>query len=69
MAVYIEESLCKGCGLCVHFCKKGVLRMSGKRNLKGYTVVEVCAADKCKPCKLCEANCPDFAVYVEAGKG
>jgi len=27
--------------------------------------VEVFAPEKCKPCKLCEMNCPDFAVYVE----
>ena len=68
MPVYIEEKLCKGCGLCVHFCKRGVLKMSSKRNVKGYNVVEVFAADRCKPCKLCEMNCPDFAVFVEVKK-
>ena len=55
--------------LCIHFCKKGVLKISDKRNVKGYNVVEVFAPGKCKPCKLCEMNCPDFAVYVEAEKG
>ena len=68
MAVYVEERLCKGCGLCVHFCKRGVLKMSGRRNLKGYNVAEVFVAEKCKPCKLCEMNCPDFAIYVNLVK-
>ena len=66
MVVYIEERFCKGCGLCVHFCRRDVLRMSERRNVKGYNVVEVFQPDKCKPCKLCEINCPDLAIYVES---
>jgi 2-oxoglutarate ferredoxin oxidoreductase subunit delta len=68
MAVYIEERLCKGCGLCVYFCKHDVLKMSDRRNAKGYNVVEIFAPERCTACKLCEINCPDFAVYVEAEK-
>lgn len=40
--------------------------MSDQRNPKGYNVVEVANPEKCKPCKLCEINCPDFAIYVES---
>ncbi len=40
--------------------------MSERRNVKGYNVVEVFQPDKCKPCKLCEINCPDLAIYVES---
>jgi 2-oxoglutarate ferredoxin oxidoreductase subunit delta len=65
MAIYIEERLCKGCGVCIHFCKQGVLKLSDKHNLKGYNVVEVVDLGKCKTCKLCEMNCPDLALYVE----
>ena len=68
MAVNIDEKLCKGCGLCVHFCERNVLRMSERRNAKGYQVAEVANANQCKPCKLCEMNCPDFAIFVEAKK-
>jgi 2-oxoglutarate ferredoxin oxidoreductase subunit delta len=66
MTVYIEERLCKSCGLCVHFCRRGVLKISDRRNLKGYQVAEVAHPEKCKPCKLCESNCPDFAIYVQS---
>jgi NAD-dependent dihydropyrimidine dehydrogenase PreA subunit len=40
--------------------------MSDRRNVKGYNVVEVAQPEKCKPCKLCEINCPDFVIYVES---
>jgi 2-oxoglutarate ferredoxin oxidoreductase subunit delta len=69
MFVYIEERLCKGCGLCVHFCPRGVLGMSERRNEKGYNVVEVIHPEQCKPCKLCEMNCPDFALCVVKEEG
>ncbi len=65
MAVYIEERLCKGCGLCVFFCKLNVLKMSERRNAKGYNVVEAVLPEKSTGCKLCEINCPDFSLYVE----
>jgi 2-oxoglutarate ferredoxin oxidoreductase subunit delta len=65
MAVYIDEKLCKGCGLCVYFCPKEVLKMSDRRNEKGYNLVEMVNPEDCNACKLCEINCPDFAIYVE----
>lgn len=68
MAVYIEERLCKGCGLCVRFCKRNVLKMSDRRNAKGYNVVGALMPEKCTACRLCEINCPDFALYIEAEK-
>jgi len=64
MAVYVEERLCKGCALCVHFCPKDVLNLSEKRNEKGYNIVEVGYPEKCTYCELCEMNCPDFALFV-----
>ena len=67
MAVYIDERVCKGCGLCVHFCPKGVLAMSERLNEKGYNVVEVVYPENCNTCDLCEINCPDLAIYVTKG--
>jgi 2-oxoglutarate ferredoxin oxidoreductase subunit delta len=65
MAIYLDEKMCKGCGLCIYYCPKNVLRMSDRRNEKGYNVVEVCNLENCNACKMCEINCPDFVIYVE----
>lgn len=64
MPVYIDEEVCKGCGLCVHYCPQGVFRMSDRRNKKGYDVAEPAAQEKCKVCHTCEISCPDLALCV-----
>ena len=64
MTVYIDEKICKGCGLCVYYCKNGVLEMSDRRNQKGFNVAAVCRPEECKTCMTCEINCPDFSICV-----
>ena len=40
--VTINENLCKGCGLCVRACPKGIIELSkAKINAKGYHPAEV----------------------------
>jgi 2-oxoglutarate ferredoxin oxidoreductase subunit delta len=62
MAVWIAEKICKGCGICVYQCSKGVLRISDHRNSKGTNVVEAVNEEKCIACGTCEINCPDLAI-------
>jgi 2-oxoglutarate ferredoxin oxidoreductase subunit delta len=57
---------CKGCSFCVEYCPRDVLRISKKFNKKGYHYPEVIAAGLCVDCNLCEAICPEFAVYSDA---
>lgn len=57
--VKVEERLCKGCGICVHFCPAKILELTAVGKIK---VVE---GDKCLGCKACEHRCPDFAISVE----
>lgn len=64
MNIYIDENLCKGCGLCVHFCPRDVLRISNRHNHKGYIVVEIVDSTQCVGCQLCEICCPDIAIFV-----
>jgi 2-oxoglutarate ferredoxin oxidoreductase subunit delta len=56
--IQIRVSWCKGCGLCVDYCNRGVLEMED-------TLPRVVDAAKCSRCLLCEAICPDFAITVE----
>ena len=64
--VTIHEDVCKGCGLCVHACPKGVLAMSkDKLNQKGYNPAEVADAEACIGCAMCAVMCPDVAIKVE----
>jgi 2-oxoglutarate ferredoxin oxidoreductase subunit delta len=61
-AVIIDDR-CKGCGFCVAYCPRGVLRLSARFNKKGYHPPEVVDAEKCVNCHFCEVLCPDFAIY------
>ena len=55
--IKIRMSWCKGCGLCVDYCKPEVIAMDG-------AVPHVIAAEKCTRCLQCEAICPDFAIEI-----
>ncbi len=58
----INREWCKGCGICIHFCPKNVLRADGEN--KAFTV----RPEECICCKLCELRCPDLAIEVIAEK-
>ncbi len=53
----IIEDMCKGCGICVEFCPKKVLKMNGDK-------VEIDDIEKCIKCGFCELRCPDYAIYL-----
>jgi 2-oxoglutarate ferredoxin oxidoreductase subunit delta len=55
--IEVKLSWCKGCGLCVAYCNRGVLEMKG-------ILPAVLHAEKCSRCLQCEAICPDFAIQV-----
>jgi 2-oxoglutarate ferredoxin oxidoreductase subunit delta len=57
--ILLHREWCKGCGICVAFCPRDVLKMGedGK--------VEVDKEEDCTGCALCELRCPDFAILVE----
>lgn len=64
--VTIHENACKGCGLCVRACPKGVLAISTSHlNTKGYYPVEVAHPETCIACASCARTCPDVAIEIE----
>ncbi len=62
----ISELVCKGCGLCVRACPKGVLALSKtKLNAKGYHPAEVVDQAACIGCASCARTCPDVAIRID----
>jgi len=61
---FIEIDRCKGCGLCVDVCPKGVLEMSTDVNTKGYFPAYQARPDDCIFCAICCTMCPDVAISI-----
>ena len=61
-----QEELCKGCGLCVEACPKGLLAIAkDKINQKGHHPAEITDQEKCVGCAFCAMMCPDCVIKVE----
>ncbi|MBL7073705.1 4Fe-4S dicluster domain-containing protein [candidate division KSB1 bacterium] len=62
--LHIIKDRCKGCGFCVEYCPREVLELSDEFNIKGYHPPYVKDEEGCADCRLCEAICPEFAIFV-----
>ena len=62
--VWVDESRCKACDICVSYCPAGVLGMRLEPNAVLGKMIEVVHPDSCIGCRDCELHCPDFAIYV-----
>ena len=61
--IEVDQDLCKGCGLCVEACPKGVLKLGDDINVKGYNYC-IQFKEDCIACKMCAEMCPDVAITV-----
>lgn len=59
ISIFINEKLCKQCGICSALCPKKVLTQE-----VGCPPV-VANLEDCIGCALCQMRCPDFAIEVE----
>ncbi len=62
--VVVRQQYCKGCNLCIEYCKKQVLAPSKNLNPMGYHYAEPVNQDACIGCMVCTQVCPDLAIEV-----
>jgi 2-oxoglutarate ferredoxin oxidoreductase subunit delta len=62
--VVINQEHCKNCGVCIEFCRKGVIGVSQTRNSVGFHPVEVQKPEECIGCLRCALMCPDACIEV-----
>lgn len=61
---HIDAERCKGCGLCISVCPKGVLALGGELNSKGYYPAYQAHPEICIHCTMCCLMCPDAAIHI-----
>jgi 2-oxoglutarate ferredoxin oxidoreductase subunit delta len=75
--ITVDETLCKGCGICILFCPTRILEADAPTAWGGHTPQLIKEGDvKCLlvrgkhgvKCRLCEKRCPDAAIMVEVEK-
>ena len=62
--VVVKTEYCKGCNMCIEFCKPNVFRSSLDLNKMGYNFAEVYNTDECNGCMVCVLVCPDLVLEV-----
>lgn len=67
--VTIDTERCKGCELCVAFCKPGTLKMSEKLNAAGLRFADANTGRACIGCRQCVIICPEAAIELERADG
>ena len=62
--VWVDESRCKACDVCVSVCPAGVLAMRPEPTSTLGAMISIDHPEACIGCNECELTCPDFAIYV-----
>ena len=64
--VTFRTDICKGCGLCVSACPRGIIALAKDRiNKKGHNPATVTDQSLCISCAFCATMCPDCVITVE----
>jgi 2-oxoglutarate ferredoxin oxidoreductase subunit delta len=63
-SIKIDAERCKGCALCIDFCKNDCIGLSEELNPRGYFVAAFDESKDCNACRNCALMCPDVAIEV-----
>jgi len=63
--IKINSEGCKGCGVCIQACPRGVLEFSPETNLKGLHPARVANEAACTGYGICVLVCPDVVITHE----
>jgi len=66
--IRIDGRLCKGCQICIQVCPHDVLAKADKVDNRGFYLPVVVNLEACTVCRMCEMECPDFAISVHEEK-
>lgn len=62
--IEVDEKLCKGCGLCVHYCPRKVVELAERISAQGYHPAVLVDGSRCTGCAVCGMVCPDLAIEI-----
>jgi 2-oxoglutarate ferredoxin oxidoreductase subunit delta len=62
--IEVDESRCKGCGLCVEFCPSHTIELSEDLNPIGHHPARMHDPEKCTACAICADMCPEGGITV-----
>jgi len=60
----VDAKMCKGCHICIFVCPHSVLKKADVVDNRGFFLPVVADLEACVVCRLCEMECPDFAISV-----
>lgn len=60
----VDPKMCKGCHICIFVCPHDVLKKADVVDNRGFFLPVVADLEACVACRLCEMECPDFAISV-----
>lgn len=63
--VKVDPDKCKSCQLCVAACPKKIMKLSDKKNSRGFEIAICVDEDLCIGCQACAQVCPDVAIEID----